>query len=107
MIRIIHKILVRSFDADDTNAWTELPMVPASGTAETTIEKETAGRRGNLNISAVITYPCPILGYRTGVRLVYCDKSVENYGTEDLPVYWTVTKGNSIQISAEYEFAAG
>lgn len=103
MIRIIKELHALSLDLSD-GIWSRLPLVPATGTIETSEKKEEPGRLATMKLNATLYASDPILHDCMILRVTFCDGSVKTYGSRGLPLFLSVTESNAVRISCAYEY---
>lgn len=105
MIRIVKELQAMSLDTAD-KIWHRLPLVPATGTIETSDKKDESGRLATMKLNATLSDSDSdsIIRDNIMLRVTFCDGSVETYGSNDLPLSLSVTKADTLRISCAYEY---
>ena len=104
MIRIVTKISGRTVDGSPV--YTELPMIPASGTFRTDMENTEAGCQIRKTLSARLGTEASslenLLHGELVLKLEFEDGTTEYIGTDDVPVRLRISSEDTIDISAEH-----
>ena len=103
MIRIIERLFIKSFDAG-VKDFIPLDIVPGSATLTITDSRDEGGRVSEYKLNATLRKDPGCLGERLAVRVFFCGRSASvTFGTEDLPVFLSVTVDNRITISCKHK----
>jgi hypothetical protein len=103
MIRIIDSLQAQSLDGGD-GQWTVLPLVPATGTIETSESSDDGGRLVTVKVAATLFSGPDIIHDNLSLKVGFCGGDTETYGTEDLPLALDVSRSDTVKVSCTYKF---
>lgn len=103
MINLIWSVRVRRAGTDDE--FTELAMIPATGSIQRTVKNTGKGKELTYKLDFRLWHSLPILHCDLEVRVYLSSGKIMAFGTGDMPVRFTEEKTDYVKISTTYKTA--